>query len=179
MTQTSSQHKTQGVGIDALLIQLARVEHVPYLRRLKETVMHDRYRPTTDEAAFEKWRETYCTDEYFQNKLADRNNKILVLGSLREPAGMVVLQREPENDYLEIDDLLVLEPRQGVGSRLLSSALTYAHAWRKRRVVVDIYPGHEQTERFLVHHGFERSGDAVNDLGEGMIRFERGVTEDD
>lgn len=158
-------------GLDSLMIVRATAEHVPYLRRLKEVVMSDRYQPATDEEEFERWRELYCTDSYFRGVIDDPNALMLCIGTLREPVGMVVLRRE--SDHLEIDDLLVLTPRQGDGTRLVLACLRYAEAWRLDRVVIDVYPGHAGVDAFLQAHGFARVGDSANELGRPMHRFER------
>lgn len=160
-------------GLDSLMIQRATPAHVPYLRRLKEAVMADRYQPAADEAGFAKWRDMYCTDEYFADIIADPDSMLLCIGTLREPVGMVVLRRS--GDQLEIDDLLVSLPRQGDGTRLLVACLRYAEAWRSKRVFIDVYPGNAANEAFLEQHGFVRSGDVTNDLGRPMHRFARSV----
>lgn len=160
-------------GIDSLMIQRATAAYVPYLRRLKEAVMRDRYRPAPDEEGFERWREVYCTDQYFLDVLADPNALMLCIGTLRDPVGMVVLRRT--DDHLEIDDLLVLTPRQGDGGRLLVAALRYAEVWRSRDVHIDVYASNTGVEAFLTEHGFRRAGDASNDLGRPMHRFERRI----
>ncbi|MCW2923591.1 MAG: hypothetical protein JWM98_995 [Thermoleophilia bacterium] len=160
-------------GVDSLMIVRATPGHVPYLRRLKENVMTDRYRPAADEAGFAKWRELYCTDDYFADIIADPDAMLLCIGTLREPVGMVVLRRS--DDHLEIDDLLVLTPRQGDGTRLLVSALRYAEVWRSRDVHIDVYPGNAGVEDFLRTHGFQQGGETANDLGRPMLRFERAV----
>lgn len=156
-------------SLDSLLIERATVAHVPYLRRLKEQVMASRYRPAPDEEGFARWRQVYCTDAYFREVIADPDAMLLLIGSLREPAGMVVLRRL--GTQLEIDDLLCLYPRKGDGSRLLLASLRYAEAWRMKEVVIDIYPGHARAERFLERHGFERAGESSNELGRSMRRF--------
>jgi hypothetical protein len=84
---------------------------------------------------------------------------------------MVVLRRGAQE--LEVDDLLVLMPRQGDGTRLLVAALRYAEVWRSQRVIIDVYSGHDQTETFLESHGFEDAGEVANDLGRPMRRFAR------
>ncbi len=160
-------------GIDSLLISRATAAHVPYLRHLKERVMRDRYRPAADEAGFASWREVYCTDVYFQSIIDDRNCMLLCIGSLRDPVGMVVLRRTEQ--HLEIDDLLVLRPRQGDGKRLLVAALRYAEAWRIDDVHIDVYPGNEKAEAFLRSHGFHMQRETENDLGRPMLRFERDI----
>jgi GNAT superfamily N-acetyltransferase len=160
-------------GLDSLMIQRATSAHVPYLRRLKEAVMTDRYRPVPDDAEFARWREVYCTDDYFADILDDPNAMLLSIGTLRDPVGMVVLRRD--DDHLEIDDLLVLSPRQGDGSRLLVAALRYADVWRIKDVHIDLYPGHTGAEGFLMEHGFHNAGETANDLGHPMFRFERTV----
>jgi GNAT superfamily N-acetyltransferase len=160
-------------GLDSLMIARATLAHVPYLRRLKEAVMADRYRPAPDEAGFNSWRDMYCTDEYFADILADPEAMLLCIGTLRDPVGMVVLRRT--DDHLEIDDLLVLQPRQGDGSRLLVAALRYAEVWRSRDVHIDVYPGHSGVEAFLSEHGFHQAGETRNDLGRPMLRFERTI----
>lgn len=162
-------------GLDSLMIARATPAHVPYLRRLKEAVMRDRYRPAApaDEEGFERWREVYCTDEYFSDIIADPDAMLLCIGTHRDPVGMVVLRRG--DDHLEIDDLLVLTPRQGDGTRLLVAALRYAEVWRSRDVHIDVYPGHDGVEKFLNEHGFRNAGEAANDLGRPMLRFERTI----
>lgn len=161
-------------GLDSLMIARASSAHVPYLRRLKESVMTDRYRPAPDEESFNTWREAFCTDEYFENLIQDEDALLLCIGTLRDPVGMVVLRRGA--GQLEIDDLLVLQPRQGDGTRLLVAALRYAEAWRYRRVFIDVYPGHAGVEDFLRLHGFSFSGEAKSDLGRPMHRFERSIS---
>lgn len=160
-------------GLDSLMIVSATSAHVPYLRRLKETVMHDRYRPAPDEAGFAAWRDLYCTDEYFEAIIANPDVLMLAIGTLRDPVGMVVLRRGDTG--LEVDDLLVLTPRQGDGGRLLTAALRYAEVWRSERVFIDVYPNHDNTEAFLESHGFVDSGEVENDLGRPMRRFARTV----
>ncbi|MEO6867756.1 MAG: GNAT family N-acetyltransferase [Gaiellales bacterium] len=160
-------------GLDSLMIQRATSVHLPYLRRLKEQVMADRYRPAPDEEGFAKWREVYCTDEYFNNIIANPDALLLCIGTQRDPVGMVMLLRT--DDHLEIDDLLVLTPRQGDGTRLLIAALRYAEAWRSTDVHIDVYPGHEDVEEFLKDHGFTLEGDSQNDLGRRMLRYERAM----
>lgn len=160
-------------GLDSLMIVSATLAHVPYLRRLKEAVMHDRYRPAPDEAGFAAWRDLYCTDAYFEAIIANPDALLLAIGTLREPVGMVVLRRG--DDDLEVDDLLVLTPRQGDGTRLLVAALRYAEVWRSRRVFIDVYPNHDSTETFLEAHGFADGGEVTNDLGRPMRRFARTV----
>ncbi|MCW2956354.1 MAG: hypothetical protein JWO69_1223 [Thermoleophilia bacterium] len=161
-------------GLDSLMIQRATPAHVPYLRRLKEAIMADRYRPAADEAGFQQWRDLYCTDEYFADVLADPDSLLLCIGSLREPVGMVVLRRT--GTQLEVDDLLVSLPRQGDGTRLLVASLRYAEAWHSERVFIDVYPGNEGVEAFIQSHGFVRADDTTNDLGRPMHRFERSLT---
>lgn len=161
-------------GLDSLMIAKATSAHVPYLRRLKEAVMTDRYRPAPDEESFNRWRELFCTDEYFEDIINDEDALLLCIGTLRDPVGMVVLRRGA--GQLEIDDLLVLQPRQGDGTRLLVAALRYAEAWRYRRVFIDVYPGHGGVEDFLRLHGFSFAGDSASDLGRTMHRFERSIT---
>jgi len=158
-------------GLDSLMIVHATQAHVPYLRRLKENVMTDRYRPAADEVGFAAWRDVYCTDAYFADIIADPDCMLLCIGTLRDPVGMVVLRQG--SDHLEIDDLLVLTPRQGDGGRLLVSALRYAEVWRQQRVRIDVYPGHADVDAFLVAHGFVKTEDAANDLGRPMLRYER------
>lgn len=158
-------------GLDSLMIVRATPAHVPYLRRLKEAVMADRYRPAADEAGFAEWRDLYCTDDYFQSIIANPDALLLAIGTLRDPVGMVVLRRGA--DELEIDDLLVLKPRQGDGTRLLVAALRYAEVWRSQRVFIDVYPGHDKTETFIESHGFQDVGEVSNDLGRPMRRFAR------
>lgn len=160
-------------GLDSLMITRASSAHVPYLRRLKEAVMTDRYRPAPDEESFSTWRDAFCTDEYFEDIINDEDALLLSIGTLRDPVGMVVLRRGA--GQLEIDDLLVLQPRQGDGTRLLIAALRYAEAWRYRRVFIDVYPGHSGVEDFLRLHGFSSAGDATSDLGRPMHRFERSI----
>lgn len=160
-------------GLDALLIETATMEHVPYLQRLKEQVMHDRYRPAPDEEGFATWQGVYCTSEYFANIIEHPDMLLLCIGSLREPVGMVVLRRTSE--HVEIDDLLVLHPRQGDGTRLLTACMRYAEVWRADRVIIDVYPGHGNVDAFLEGHGFSFHEDATNDLGRPMRRFQRGV----
>ncbi len=92
-------------------------------------------------------------------------------GTLREPVGMVVLRRS--NGHLEIDDLLVSLPRQGDGTRLIVAALRYAEVWRSRDVHIDVYPGSAGVAEFLTAHGFHHAGEASNDLGYPMLRYER------
>lgn len=160
-------------GLDSLMITRATQAQVPYLQRLKEVVMADRYRPAPDEEGFARWREVYCTEEYFTEIIADPSSMLLSIGTLRDPVGMVVLRRD--GDHLEIDDLLVLLPRQGDGSRLLVAALRYADVWRIRDVHIDVYPGHAGVEAFLLEHGFHMAGETQNDLGRPMLRFERAI----
>jgi GNAT superfamily N-acetyltransferase len=162
-------------GLDALLIDTATPEHVPYLQRLKAQVMADRYRPAPDEAGFASWEDVYCTPDYFLAMMDDPNTLLLCIGSLREPVGMVVLRRSPE--FVEIDDLLVLHPRQGDGTRLLTACLRYAEAWRSPKVVIDVYPGHEGVEAFLESHGFSYFEQNSNDLGRPMHRFHRTIAD--
>ena len=169
-SEGSEHSATRAISIDALLIQLATIEDVPYLRRLKEQVMSHRYRPAEGSEAFEDWRKKYCTDEYFEEQLADSNVKVLAIGSHREPAGMIVLRRL--DDRLEIDDLLVIDPNHGFGTRLLWSAIAYAESWRCPLVSVDVYPGHEGADAFLRRNGFSRTGRSTNDLGQPMDRYE-------
>lgn len=160
-------------GIDSLMIVRATPAHLPYLRRLKERVMRERYRPAPDEAGFERWREVYCTDEYFNDIIEDPHAMLLCIGTLRDPVGMVVLRRT--DDHLEIDDLLVEQPRQGDGTRLLVAALRYAQVWRSSDVHIDVYPGHDGVEAFLEEHGFHMERETENDLGRPMLRFERAI----
>ncbi len=160
-------------GIDSLLIARATQTHVPYLRRLKERVMQDRYRPAPDEEGFDRWREVYCTDEYFERIIADPACMMLCIGTPRDPVGMVVLRRT--DNHLEIDDLLVLTPRQGDGTRLLVAALRYAEVWRTSDVHIDVYPGHDHVEAFLRGHGFHTERETENELGRPMLRFERAI----
>lgn len=160
-------------GLDSLMIAKATPAHVPYLRRLKEAVMADRYRPAPDEDGFARWREVYCTEAYFADIIADPSSMLLCIGTLRDPVGMVVLRRE--GDHLEIDDLLVLTPRQGDGSRLLVAALRYADVWRVKDVHIDVYPGHAGVEAFLLDYGFHMERETSNDLGRRMLRFERAI----
>ena len=160
-------------GLDSLMIVRGTPAHVPYLRRLKEQVMRDRYRPAPDEDGFERWREVYCTEQYFMDIVEDPDAMLLCIGTLRDPVGMVVLRRD--GDHLEIDDLLVLMPRQGDGARLLVAALRYADVWRIKDVHIDVYPGHEGAEAFLEEHGFHMERETQNDLGRPMLRFERAV----
>lgn len=159
------------VGLDSLLIQRATAAQVPYLRRLKESVMTSRYLPASDEAEVERWRQFYCTEQYFLDLLGAPGTMLLCIGSLRDPVGMVAMHRR--EDHLEIDDLLCLYPRRGDGTRLLTSCLQYAEAWREQRVMIDVYPGHANADRFLRRHGFERHGDTANDLGRPMHRYAR------
>ena len=158
-------------GLDSLMIQRGTAAHVPYLRRLKENVMRDRYRPATDEDGFERWREVYCTEQYFNDIIDSNDAMLLCIGTLRDPVGMVVLRRT--DDHLEIDDRLVSAPRQGDGARLLVAALRYADVWRIKDVHIDVYPGHEGAEAFLKEHGFHMERETENDLGRPMLRFER------
>lgn len=160
-------------SLDSLMIARATLKHVPYLRRLKEVVMTDRYRPAPDEESFKEWRELYCTEEYFEQIIHDDNALLLCIGTLREPVGMVVLRRD--EGRLEIDDLLVLQPRQGDGRRLLVAALRYAEAWQYRHVFIDVYPGHTGVEDFLRMHEFVKAGEAKSELGRTMHRFERNI----
>ncbi|MCW2949967.1 MAG: hypothetical protein JWN41_980, partial [Thermoleophilia bacterium] len=139
-----SQTTAASRGLDSLMIVSATPAQVPYLRRLKESVMTDRYRPAADEAGFSQWRDLYCTDRYFEAVIADPDALLLAIGTLRDPVGMVVLRRG--NDDLEIDDLLVLTPRQGDGTRLIVAALRYAEVWRSQRVFIDVYANHDSTE---------------------------------
>lgn len=162
-------------GLDSLMITKATQAQVPYLRRLKENVMADRYRPAPDEAGFASWREVYCTDEYFSKIITDPNSMLLSIGTLRDPVGMVVLRRDPDGEHLEIDDLLVTSPRQGDGSRLLVAALRYADVWRVKDVHIDVYPGHAGAEEFLIEHGFHMARETSNDLGRPMLRYERAI----
>lgn len=135
--------------------------------------MADRYRPAPDEDGFARWRDSYCTDAYFTAILDDDDSLLLSIGTLREPVGMVALRRS--EDHLEIDDLLVLEPRRGDGTRLLVAALRYAEAWRSKDVHIDVYSGHEDVYTFLESHGFRDVGETFNDLGRPMRRFERAI----
>lgn len=160
-------------SLDSLMIVRGTAAHVPYLRRLKENVMRDRYRPAADEDGFERWREVYCTDQYFTDIIEDADAMLLCIGTLRDPVGMVVLRRS--GNHLEIDDLLVSAPRQGDGARLLIAALRYADVWRIKDVHIDVYPGHEGAEAFLMEHGFQMERETENDLGRPMKRFERAV----
>jgi GNAT superfamily N-acetyltransferase len=160
-------------GIDSLLIQRATVAHVPYLRVLKERVMRDRYRPAPDEEGFDRWRQVYCTDDYFATILDDDTCMLLCIGTIRDPVGMVVLRRS--GTHLEIDDLLVLTPRHGDGTRLLVAALRYAEVWRILDVHIDVYPGNAHAEAFLREHGFHLERETQNDLGHPMLRFERAI----
>lgn len=155
------------------MIAKATHAHVPYLRRLKDQVMSERYRPAPDEAGFARWREVYCTDEYFSEIIDDPSSMLLCIGTHRDPVGMVVLRRSDR--HLEIDDLLVLTPRQGDGTRLLIAALRYAEAWRSSDVHIDVYPGHAGVEAFLEEHGFHMERETENDLGHPMLRFERAI----
>lgn len=161
------------LSLDALLIERATPAHVPYLRRLKRNVMAGRYRPASDEEGFARWESVYCTDDYFLRLLDEPSATLLCIGSMREPVGMVVLHRR--ENHLEIDDLLCLAPGRGDGKRLLAAALRYAEAWGIDEVVIDVYPGYDNAERFLKHHGFERSGDSSNSLGDPMVRFVRAI----
>lgn len=160
-------------GLDSLMIAKATQAHVPYLRRLKENVMADRYRPAPDEEGFAKWREVYCTDAYFTDIITSSESMLLCIGTLRDPVGMVALRRD--GDHLEIDDLLVTSPRQGDGSRLLVAALRYADVWRIKDVHIDVYPGHAGAEEFLRDHGFHLARETENDLGRPMLRYERAI----
>jgi GNAT superfamily N-acetyltransferase len=160
-------------GLDSLMIAKATQAHVPYLRRLKENVMADRYRPAPDEEGFAKLREVYCTDEYFTDIITSSESMLLCIGTLRDPVGMIALRRD--GDHLEIDDLLVTSPRQGDGSRLLVAALRYADVWRIKDVHIDVYPGHAGAEEFLVEHGFHMARETSNDLGRPMLRYERAI----
>jgi hypothetical protein len=159
-------------GLDSLMIERATHEHVPYLRRLKANVMEHRYRPTSDPEGFERWREVYCTEQYFHDLIDDPTAMLLCIGSLSDPVGMVVLRRMP--DHLEVDDLLCLVPRQGDGTRLLISALRFAEAWRYDTVAIDVYP-QQDNEEFLVGHGFAHEDDVTNDLGQPMHRYVRRI----
>lgn len=163
----------RSVGIDALLIERATLAHVPYLLRLKEAVMSSGYLPADDPQEMQRWREVYCTETYFREIIESPDAMLLCIGSLRDPVGMVVLHRRA--DHLEVDDLLCLYPRRGDGSRLLTAALRYAEAWRIADVVIDVYPGHENAERFLERHGFEEAGPSSNDLGHPMDRYVRRI----
>lgn len=162
-----------GPGLDTLMIQRARAAHVPYLRRLKERVMRDRYQPADDAEEFARWRDTYCTDDHFRELLDMPESMLLFIGTLREPSGMVVLQRHHRR--LEVDDLLVLHPRRGDGTRLLLSCLRYAEAWRMNDVFIDVYPGHEAVDEFLTGHGFVTAEETANELGRPMQRYVRHV----
>jgi GNAT superfamily N-acetyltransferase len=176
-TSATNDATTPGVpprSLDSLMIARATPAHVPYLRRLKERVMRDRYRPAPDEDGFERWREVYCTDEYFADIIANPACMLLCIGTHRDPVGMVVLRRS--DDHLEIDDLLVLMPRQGDGTRLLVAALRYAEVWRSADVHIDVYPGHDGVEAFLHEHGFHMARETENDLGRPMLRFERAIS---
>ena len=146
---------------------------IDFVGALKERVMRDRYRPAPDEEGFERWREIYCTDAYFQRIIDDPNCMLLCIGSLRDPVGMAVLRRT--GTHLEIDDLLVLRPRMGDGRRLLVAALRYAEAWRINDVHIDVYPGNEKAEAFLRSHGFHLERESENDIGRPMLRFERAI----
>lgn len=160
-------------GIDSLMIARATHAHVPYLRVLKERVMRDRYRPAPDEEGFARWRDVYCTEEYFTEIIDSPDCMLLCIGTIRDPVGMVVLRRS--DAHLEIDDLLVLMPRQGDGTRLLVAALRYAEIWRSRDVHIDVYGGNDRSESFLREHGFQLARETQNDLGRPMLRFERAI----
>jgi GNAT superfamily N-acetyltransferase len=160
-------------SIESLLIELATVEHVPYLRHLKEQVMSSRYRPAQDEDGFAKWREVYCTDEYIRGLISADETMLLCIGSIREPVGMVVLHLTPS--HVEIDDLLCLHPRRGDGRRLIKACLRYAEAWRVPDVAIDVYPGHDNVEGFLTAHGFSHTDDSANALGMPMHRWTRTI----
>lgn len=160
-------------GIDSLMIERAIPAHIPYLRRLKLAVMTDRYRPAADEEGFERWKEVYCSQRYFEQLFDESDTMLLCIGSLREPVGMVVLRRV--GTKLEVDDLLCLHNRHGDGTRLLVAALRYAEAWRMDEVYIDVYPDHAHVEPFLTSHGFEFAGDASNELGRTMHRYARHV----
>lgn len=163
-------------SIDSLMIARATHAHVPYLRRLKERVMQSRYHPAADdEQEFERWRDVYCTENYFTSIIDSPNCLLLCIGTIREPVGMVVLRSSDHEKHIEIDDLLVLKPRLGDGTRLLVAALRYAEIWRSRDVHIDVYPGNEQAEEFLREHGFVFARNTENDLGRPMLRFERAI----
>jgi GNAT superfamily N-acetyltransferase len=165
--------KVRPRGLDSLMIARATHDHVPYLQRLKERVMRDRYRPAPDEEGFERWKQVYCTEQYFTDIIDNPDAMLLCIGTPRDPVGMVVLMST--EDHLEIDDLLVLTPRQGDGTRLITAALRYAEVWRSTDVHIDVYPGNEGVESFLRSHGFQQEHEAANDLGRPMLRFERAV----
>lgn len=165
-------------GLDSLIIDKATVEHIPYLRSLKENVMHDRYRPAPDEEGFAQWKEVYCTEDYFREAIASDSNMLLCIGNIREPVGMVVL-RNYGDGTMEIDDLLVLTPRHGDGTRLLLAALRYAEIWGMQKVCIDLYPGHDGVVDFLALHGFTRVVNSSNDLGRTMHRYERAIQQND
>ena len=160
-------------SLDSLMIQRATPAHVPYLQRLKEQVMQKRYRPAADEEGCDKWREVYCTESYFEDIIANPNEMLLCIGTLREPVGMVALRRD--GNHLEIDDLLVLTPRRGDGTRMLLSALRYAEVWRIKDVHIDVYPNNDNVGPFLAEHGFTLAGESQNDLGRPMHRYERTI----
>lgn len=170
----SEEPRPTGVGIDSLLIERATLAHVPYLRRLKESVMTSRYLPAATDEELAEWRDVYCTESYFRQLIESDDSMLLCIGSLRDPVGMVVMHRRAT--HLEIDDLLCLHPRRGDGTRLLVACLRYAEAWRAGDVVIDVYPGHGNAESFLTHHGFELAGDSSNDVGRPMHRYVRSVT---
>jgi len=164
---------SQNIGLDSLLIERATPEHVPYLRQLKLAVMRDRYQPAEDAEEFERWRLAHCTDEYFAHLIESPKSMVLCIGSLREPVGMVILNRK--DDQLEIDDLLTLHARRGDGTRLLTAALRYAEAWHIKTVSIDVYPGHRGVEKFLAVHGFTQVGETSNDIGRPMHQWGRQV----
>lgn len=163
-------------GIDSLLIERATPEHIPYLQRLKLSVMADRYRPAADEDGFQRWKQVYCSQEYFDQLFAEPGTMMLSIGSLREPVGMVVLRRFEQT--LEIDDLLCRHSRHGDGTRLLVAAMRYAEAWRMSKVYIDVYPGHAHVEPFLSAHGFELTDEVTNELGHAMHRYGRRISSD-
>lgn len=162
---------TKAVTLDSLMIERATEQSIPYLRRLKKSVMSSRYRPTDDEDDFRRWHDLYCTNEYFLELIHNSDSMLLSIGSLREPVGMVALRRHPR--MLEVDDLLCLYERRGDGHRLLVAAMRYAQAWRLPEMMIDVYPGNPGTETFLKAHGFARAEDVTNDLGLPMIRWRR------
>jgi GNAT superfamily N-acetyltransferase len=159
------------MNLDSLTIELATYHHIPYLTRLKEGIMRTVYLPTEDDKAWKMWRDHYCTETYFKEAIQDPNRYVFSIGSLREPAGtMMLIQHDAKT--VEVDDLLVSTRGSGIGTRLIKSSLRYAEAWRAERIIVELYPNHPHSETFLEKHGFKRIGDTQNALGMTMHRWE-------
>ena len=136
--------------------------------------MRDRYKPAEDADEFDRWRDVHCTDDYFARLIESPDSMVLCIGSLREPVGMVILNRQPGGG-LEIDDLLTLHARRGDGTRLLTAALRYAEAWHAHHVTIDVYPGFRGVEKFLAVHGFTQVGETSNDIGRPMHQWGREI----